>query len=148
MLDLSPITEDLLIGTTPTPQDYYHLRNLGVRLVINMRLEHPPRPDLHPAPLRFLWLPTVDSPLLLIPIRLLRRGAQAALETIRQGGKVYAHCAGGRHRGVAMGAAILVAQGCPPEAAIALIKSQRPAADPGIFYIRSRILRFRRTWDG
>jgi hypothetical protein len=35
----------------------------------------------------------------------------AALETIRQGGKVYAHCQRGRHRGVAMGAAILIALG-------------------------------------
>ncbi|MCJ7583358.1 MAG: hypothetical protein MUO30_01110, partial [Anaerolineales bacterium] len=110
-MDLSPITEDLIIGTTPVPQDYPHLRDLGVRLVINMRFEHPPRPDLHQPPLNFLWLPTIDSPVLVIPIRFLMRGVQAALETIRSGGKVYAHCAGGRHRGVAMGASILIAQG-------------------------------------
>jgi len=146
-MDLSSITPDLFIGTTPVEQDYPRLRELGVRLVINMRLEHPPRPDLHPAPLKFLWLPTVDIPLLPIPIFLLKRGARAALDTIRSGGKVYAHCAGGRHRGVAMGAAVLIAQDYSPQEAMALIKARRPLADPDIFYIRSRILRFARLWQ-
>jgi protein-tyrosine phosphatase len=146
-MDLSSITEDLIIGTTPVPQDYPRLRDLGVRLVINMRLEHPSRPDLHQPPLNFLWLPTIDSPMLVIPIRFLLRGVRAALETIRSGGKVYAHCAGGRHRGVAMGASILIAQGYKPEAAMKLIKARRPFADPDIFYIRGRILRFARAWQ-
>jgi len=147
MIDFSAITQDLFIGTTPALQDYPCLRNLGVRLVINMRFEHPPRPDLHQPPLKFLWLPTVDSPLLVIPLRFLMRGVQAAQETIRSGGKVYAHCAGGRHRGVAMGASILIAQGYKPEAAMQLIKARRPSADPDVFYIRSRILRFSRAWQ-
>jgi protein-tyrosine phosphatase len=146
-MDLSPITEDLMIGTTPIPQDYPCLRDLGVRLVINMRLEHPPKPDLHQPPLDFLWLPTIDSPLLVIPIRFLMRGAKAAMETIKSKGKVFAHCAGGRHRGVAMGASILIAQGYKPEAAMALIKARRPLADPDIFYIHDRILRFEHAWQ-
>lgn len=146
-MDFSPITEDLFIGTTPALHDYPRLRGLGVRLVINMRIEKRPAADLHNPPLKFLWLPTIDSPLFLIPMRFLQHGARAGLETIQSGGKVYAHCAKGRHRGVAMGAAILIAQGYALEAAMRLIKAQRPSADPDIFYIRSRILRFARQWQ-
>jgi protein-tyrosine phosphatase len=146
-VEFSRITEDLFIGTTPGVQDYERLRELGVRLVINMRLEYRPWPDPHNPPLALLWLPTIDSPLVPISIRLLKRGAQAAVDTIRQGGKVYTHCAGGVHRGVAMGAAVLIAQGRPPEEAMALIKARRRVADPGVFYIRNRILRFARQWQ-
>jgi protein-tyrosine phosphatase len=147
-MDFSRITDDLFIGVTPAVTDYNHLRDLGVRLVINMRIEHPPRPDpLHPS-LSFRWLRTIDSPFFPIPIRTLKRGARAALETIHNGGKVYAHCAGGRHRGVAMGAAILIAQGYDPQAAMQLIKARRSISDPYAFYIRSRILRFARQWNG
>ena len=75
------------------------------------------------------------------------RGVHAALETIQAGGKVYAHCAQGRHRGVAMGAAILIALGYDANQAMELIKAQRPSADPDMFYIRSRIFRFARAWQ-
>lgn len=145
-MNFSPITDDLFIGAMPSVRDYDHLRGLGVRLVINMRWNAPPRPDPHDPPLDFLWLRTFDNFLLPIPIHLLVRGARTALETIRNGGKVYAHCAYGRHRGVAMGACILIAQGMTPGEAMRLIKSRRPVADPDIFYIRSRILKFARVW--
>ena len=138
------ITDDLFIGTTPVVDDYPRLRALGVRLVINMRIEHRLPPDPHNPSLAFLWLRTVDSPFFPIPLRALQRGVQAALETIRGGGKVYTHCAGGRHRGVAMGACILIAQGYDPHAAMQLIKDRRSFADPFAFYIRARILRFSR----
>lgn len=146
-MDFSTITEDLFIGTTPNTQDYDRLRELGVGLVINMRFEHRPWPDAHTPPLRFLWLRTFDSPFVPISIRVLERGAQAALEMIRAGGKVYAHCAGGRHRAVAMGASILIAQGYEAEAAMTLIKERRPFADPRAFYIRPRIMRFAKEWN-
>jgi protein-tyrosine phosphatase len=97
--------------------------------------------------LDFLWLPTIDTPGLVIPIRFLIRGVRAALETFQAGGKVYAHCQKGRHRGAAMGASILIALGYDPDEAIELIKKQRPIADPNIFYIRSRILRFAHVWQ-
>jgi len=145
-MDYSLITSYLFIGTMPTVRDYDHLRELGVQLIINMRIEHRPQPDQHKPPLRFLWLPTIDSPLFPIPVRALNRGVHAALETIRASGKVYVHCASGRHRGVAMGAAILIAQGYDPESAMDLIKSCRSFADPHAFYIRPRILRFARQW--
>jgi len=146
-MDFSRITDDLFIGTTPLVKDYQRLRDLGVQLVINMRWEHRLRPDTHAQPLSLLWLRTIDSPFFPIPIRALQRGAWAALETIRTGGKVYAHCAGGVHRGVAMGAAVLIAQGHDPQEAMNLIKAKRCIADPHIFYIRQRILRFAQKWE-
>jgi protein tyrosine phosphatase (PTP) superfamily phosphohydrolase (DUF442 family) len=146
-MDFSQITDDLFIGTMPEAQDYDRLRELGVRLVINMRFARGPHPDSHPEALKFLWLRSIDSPILLIPIRKLIMGTHIALETIQQGGKVYSHCAVGRHRSVAMGAAILIAQGHTPESAIQLIKQQRPVADPDIFYIRSRIIGFAKHWQ-
>ncbi|MFH2039639.1 MAG: dual specificity protein phosphatase [Chloroflexota bacterium] len=146
-MDYSKITEELLIGTTPTVEDYDLLREMGVGLVINMRLERRPYPDLHVPPLKFLWLPTIDWPLFPIPIFKLKRGARLALETIRTGRKVFTHCAGGRHRGVAMGAAVLIAQGFNAEEAMQLISARREVADPQVYYIRSRILRFAQQWQ-
>lgn len=146
-MNFNPITTDLFIGTMPQMDDYPRLRDLGVRLVINMRWERRPIPDPHPDPISMLWLRTIDSPLFPIPIRKLMRGAVAALETIRRGGKVYAHCAGGRHRGVAMGAAVLIAQGYDALDAMNLISERRSIADPFAFYIRPRIIKFARRWE-
>ena len=146
-MDFSKITDDLFVGTTPLARDYGLLHDLGVRLVINMRWEHRLRPDTHAEPLSILWLRTIDSPFFPIPMRALRRGVRAALETIRGGGRVYAHCAGGRHRGAAMGAAVLIAQGYSSQDAMELIKANRPVADPSVFYIRNRILRFAQQWE-
>jgi dual specificity MAP kinase phosphatase len=146
-MDISRITDDLFIGTTPAAREYDRLRELGVRLVINMRFARGPHPDSHPEALRFLWLRTFDSPVILIPIQKLIEGTHTALETIQAGGRVYSHCAKGRHRSVAMGAAILIAQGQTPQAAMDLIKKKRPIADPEMFYIRSRIMMFARQWQ-
>ena len=147
-MNFSKITDTLFIGDTPRREEYETLRDLGVRLIINMRFDRRPAMDLHRPPLDFLWLRTFDNPVLPIPIRSLMRGVHAALETIHAGGKVYTHCARGRHRGVAMGASILIALGYDPEQAIELIKRRRPIADPDVFYIRRRILRFAHAWSG
>ena len=145
-MNFSQITNELFIGTTPSVEDYPHLHDLGVRLVINMRLLVRPYQNPFDLPLNFLWLPSIDSPTFPISLRKLLRGAHTALETIREGGKVYTHCAFGRHRGVAMGAAMLIAQGYRPEKAMELIKKHRPVADPYVFYIRGRIMHFARKW--
>jgi protein tyrosine phosphatase (PTP) superfamily phosphohydrolase (DUF442 family) len=146
-MNYSAITDDLYIGTTPSTGDYDLLRGLGIRLVLNMRIERSPHRDAHPTPIELLWLPTFDSPLIPIPIKALHRGAKAALKTIRNGGRVFAHCAYGAHRGVTMGACILIAQGMSPLAAMELIKSKRPQADPDAFYIRPRIMKFAKEWE-
>lgn len=145
-MNYSEITENLWIGTTPSGPDYELLRRLGVRLVINMRFGHGSHPNGGEPPLDYLRLRTFDSPIIPIPVRALIRGVHAALDVIGEGGKVYAHCARGKHRSVAMGAAILIAQGMPPEAAMSLIKTRRSEADPYMFYIRRRILLFARRW--
>ena len=146
-MDFSEISPDLLIGTTPNAANYERLRTLGVHLVINMRVTRPPYPDPHQPPLNFLWLPSPDTMFFPIPVFTLMRGVQAALKTIESGGKVYAHCAGGRHRSVAMGASLLIAQGYDAEAAMKHIKARRSFADPDIFYIRSQILKFEQAWE-
>lgn len=147
MFNFSNITDDLFIGSTPLASDYDGLRELGIQLIINMRLTRGPFPDTHHTPIRLLWLRTIDSPLFPIPIAKLILGAQAALDTIRAGGKVYVHCAYGRHRGVAMGSCVLIAQGYDPEAAMKLISERRSIADPNAYYIRSRIMEFARQWN-
>lgn len=147
MLDFSQITEYLFIGTTPRSEAYHMLRELGVELVINMRMERPPYRDSHDPPLQALWLPTFDSPFIPIPLSVLERGVNAAMPVIENGRKVYVHCAAGAHRGVAMGAAILISQGYTPEEAMNLIKEHREAADPDIWYIRRQIIRFASRWN-
>ena len=144
--DYSPITESLYIGITPRSEDFNQLNQMGVRLVINMRFEHRDKLNSQDIPLRILWLPTFDSPLIPIPLGALRRGVTAALGAIQEGGKVFVHCSRGRHRGVAMGAAILIAQGNTPEEAMRLIKDRRQNADPYIWYIRRWILKFAADW--
>lgn len=146
-MNFSQITEHLFIGDTPSITDYETLRRLGVRLIINMRFSRGPQLDSHSQPISTLWLRSMDSPFFPISIQKLVRGAQAALETIHAGGKVYAHCAYGRHRGVAMGACILIAQGYDPHDAMELIISRRSVADPFAYYIRPRILKFAKEWN-
>ena len=146
-MNFSPITETLYIGTTPSAQDYDQLRGLGVALVINLRIERPPIPDRHPTPIQTLWLPVFDTPLLPIPIHALNKGVRVALAALQQGRAVYAHCAAGVHRGPALGACILIAQGYSGEQAMNLIKARRPISDPHTWYIRRRILKFAEGWD-
>ena len=148
-MDFSQITVDLYIGTTPGTKDYHELREKGVGLVINMRVERRPYPDRVGEPMETVWLPTFDSPLVPIPIGALQRGVEKALAAIERGDKVYVHCAQGVHRGVAMGAAILIAQGYSADEAMDLIAARRPAADPRAWYIQRRIRRFAESWkDG
>jgi dual specificity MAP kinase phosphatase len=147
MFNFSNITDDLYIGNMPEVTDYDGLRELGIRLIINMRFSRGPSPDPHQQPIQLLWLRTVDSPFFPIPIAKLILGAKTALETIRAGGKVYVHCAYGRHRGVAMGACILIAQGYEAEAAMNLISERRLVADPNAYYIRPRIMLFAKQWN-
>jgi len=146
-MNYSKITDDLFIGSMPSKKEYEHLRELGVRLIINMRFMLAPKIDHHHQPMATLWLRSIDSPLFPISIQKLIQGAHAALATIRMGGKVYAHCAYGRHRGVAMGACILIAQGYDPRDAMQLIAARRPIADPFAYYIRPRILKFANEWN-
>jgi protein tyrosine phosphatase (PTP) superfamily phosphohydrolase (DUF442 family) len=145
-MDYSKITDNLYIGTTPKSKDYAQLHTLGVGLVINMRIGLPPVRDPISPPLISLWIPTVDSPLFPIPIKALQKGVVTALRVIDQGGIVYTHCSHGRHRGPAMGACILIAQGMEPEQAMRWIEQQRRVADLHTRYIQRRIMKFAGSW--
>ena len=145
-MDCSLITESLYLGTTPEREDYDRLRDLGITLVINMRMEQRPHPDSHNEPMPVLHYRTIDHPFLPIPLHILERGVRAALAEIEKGGKVFVHCFGGRHRSVAMAACILIAQGETAEIAMALLREKHDKADPDIWYIKSRILKFARRW--
>lgn len=146
-MDYSQITEQLYVGTTPGRGDYEVLRRLGIDLIINMQVLRGRPPRTGNPNVRYLHLPTFDTPLLPIPTEALMRGTRAALEAIRCGGKIYAHCARGRHRSVAMAAAILIAGGMSPSEAMELIKQRRASADPEARHIRPRILKFARQWS-
>ena len=145
-MNFSQITDDLFIGSMPSLKHYDQLRDLGVQLIINMRFTVRPQPDQHDLPINLLWLPTIDSPFFPLSLHKLSQGVHSALTTIKAGGKVYAHCAYGRHRGVAMGACILIAQGHDPHTAMTLIKERRSVADPFAYYIQPRILKFANQW--
>jgi dual specificity MAP kinase phosphatase len=147
-VDYSQITDQLFIGTTPSRLDYELLRGLGVRLIINMRFWHARPPEDGSPSLRYLHLRTFDTPLLPIPAGALVRGAEEAIDVMSRGGKIYAHCSRGRHRSVAMAAAILIAQGLSAEKAMELIKQRRRSADPAAPHIRPRIMEFARQWSG
>jgi hypothetical protein len=145
-MDYSAITDQLYVGTTPSRRDYGTLRALGVRLVINMRFVRGKKPPGGVRQMRYMRFRTIDNPLFPIPIEFLLRGARAGLAILREGGKVYVHCSRGRHRSIAMAAAILIASGLSPAEAIGLIKRQRAAADPEAAHIKPRILEFARAW--
>ena len=146
-MNFSAITDSLYVGTPPQTEDFNTLHELGVTLVLNMRIRRWPYPGRHSPPIRRLWLPTFDFPLLPIPIKTLRRGVSAALEVLETGDKVYVHCTGGVHRSVAMAATILIAQGHSVQGAIQLLKDRRPVADPDAWYIQRQIKRFARSWE-
>jgi len=145
-MNYSRITDNLYFGTSPKAKDYNLLRELGVELVINMRFGFPPKRDPYSPPLKSLWLPVIDSPIFPISIHALRTGVREALKVIDGGGVVYAHCSRGRHRGPAMGACILIAEGMSPEEAMRLIEQRRPVADLHAWYIQRRIMKFAREW--
>jgi len=145
-MDISQITDDLYVGGQPSAHDTAGLRDRGVRLVIAMRALRRPAEAFAEPPLQVLWLRTLDSPLTPIPPHTFVRGVEAALAVIRAGGRVFVHCKHGRHRSVAMAAAILIAQGDTAEDAMQRLRQGRKRADPHIWYIRQQIERFEKHW--
>jgi protein-tyrosine phosphatase len=144
-VDISAITDQLYIAARPRSGHVEHLLGLRIDLVLSM-IWFPPTKGLLRPPFKVVRLPAVDSPLVPIPLWLLRRGVDAALPVLREGGRVLVHCRAGRHRSVAMASCILIAQGMTADQAMDRVLSRRPAADPHAFYIESRIRRFERDW--
>ena len=145
-MDISPITNDLYISAKPDAARADELHGLNIGLIIDMRGDHRPKPVFMQPPFTMLWLPTFD--LFFTPIRMetLEQGVRAALATIAQGRRVLVHCQHGRHRSVAMAAAILIGQGYTAKDAMRLIRQKRRVADPNIWHIRRRIEMFEPYW--
>ena len=144
-MDISKITDYLYVGTQPKDIGAYGvLHDLGITLIINMRAEHEPRDDPLSPPIETIWLETHDRPSEPIPIKVFFEGVEKALFAMEAGGKIFVHCAGGRHTHVAMAAAILIVKGHSAQSAMELLKSQRPEADPEAEHIRQRIEEFER----
>jgi protein tyrosine phosphatase (PTP) superfamily phosphohydrolase (DUF442 family) len=145
--DISQITDYLCISAWPEGEHADEIQALNIRLILSMHWRRPPR-RLDQPPLRLLWLPTIDTPITPMPIRTLRRGAEAALSIIEGGSGVLAHCKAGVHRSVAMASCVLVGQGYPADEAMQLISSKRKAADPYAWHIQRQIRRFEASWSG
>lgn len=144
--DISPITEYLFIAPWPGGEHKDHLTSIGVRLILSMHWIRPSK-ELDTPPLKLLWLPTFDNPLLPIPLGLLKRGNAAAIPVIEKGDKVLVHCRYGIHRSVAMACCVLIGQGFSAEEAMQLVKQKRKVADPDVWYIRRRIMKFWEAWS-
>jgi prolyl-tRNA editing enzyme YbaK/EbsC (Cys-tRNA(Pro) deacylase)/protein tyrosine phosphatase (PTP) superfamily phosphohydrolase (DUF442 family) len=145
-MDISQITPDLYVGSQPEPTDVEALNALNIGLIINMRAEARPHAAFHEKPLSTLWLRTYHNFLRPISMRTLEQGVQAALAVLGQGRRVLVHCQRGRHRSVAMAAAILIAQGHTAAQAMRLVREKREPADPQLWYIRRQIEKFERHW--
>ena len=147
-MDRSPITDYLYIAANPKGADAPAISQLGVRLIISMIAHRRPAAEFYTPPLTALWLRTFDFFLLPIPVDMLEQGVRAALPVIESGHKVLVYCQAGRHRSVAMAAAILIAKGYPADEAMALIARRRSKADPYARHIERQIRRFAERWSG
>ncbi len=145
-LDVTPITDYLYLSAWPRADHDAEIRRRDVRLILSMHWIKPAR-KLGLPPVRLLWLPTFDNPLMPMPISTLERGVEAALPVIHDGSCVLVHCRAGVHRSVAMACCVLIGMGHSAEAAMQLVQEQRAVADPHAWYIQRRIYKFEQLWQ-
>jgi hypothetical protein len=110
-MDFSQITEQLYIASRIKDDHLEAILQLDPGLIISMIVQRRPPKALTAAGIAVLWLRTFDFPLIPIPLKTLKRGVEAALPVIQDGGRVLVFCEGGRHRSVAMACCILIGQG-------------------------------------
>jgi hypothetical protein len=144
--DSSQITDYLYISAWPHGDHAEEIRAKNVRLILSMHWVRPSK-RLGVPPVKLLWLPTFDNPVMPMPISTLKRGVEAALPVIRDGYAVLVHCQAGMHRSVAMACCVLISMGLRSDEAMQLVKQKRSVADPDIWYIQSRIYKFERQWN-
>ena len=145
-MDITQITEHLYIASRIKGHDLEAILQLDPGLIISMIVQRRPPKALTAEGLEVLWLRTFDFPLLPIPLKSLKRGVEAALPVIHEGGRVLVFCEAGRHRSVAMASCILIGQGYPADEAMQLISSKRQVADPYAWHIQRQIRRFEVSW--
>jgi protein tyrosine phosphatase (PTP) superfamily phosphohydrolase (DUF442 family) len=145
-LNLSRITDDLVVGGAIPVRAYRSLKEMGITAVIDLREEA--RDDeaaLRVLGIELLYLPATDR--YAASQDQMRRGVEWALERIERGGKVYAHCKHGVGRGPLMGLAIMVAQGSTASGALRHMRSQRWQAAPNDRQLAA-LVQFERDWTG
>ena len=146
-LDYSVVAEHLMVGKTPHSHDYPMLRQHGVRLIINMQLEHYAWSAHSRSGIRTLWVPTIDWWLFPIYPWYVMSAVRRALAVIEQGGTVYCHCRQGRHRSILLAACILIAQGNTVAQTMTTLKQSRAVADPEAPHIYRSIRAFAARWE-
>lgn len=145
-VDISEITDSLLVGAQPRAEDSTEIAARNVRLIISMIGGARPPQCFGDAPLSCLWLPSYDTFLTPIGAKKLIQGVEAARRVISEGGRVLVYCQKGRHRSVIMAAAILIASGYSADEAVSLLRARRQVSDPQTWYIRRQIRRFEALW--
>ncbi len=124
---LCAVTPQLYVGGQHYRRGYAKMRAYGITAILNMRGEWC---DLAQGigGERHLQLATIDN----TPPTLddLRRGSDFIGAEIKQGGKVYVHCAVGCGRAPTMAAAYLITTGLTADEALRRIKSVRPFVHP------------------
>lgn len=145
-MDISKITDHLYISASPQASHIHELESKNIRLIISMIGGHQPPEAFTYRPFRLLWLQTIDSIFIPIPIEMLAQGVEAALPIIQNGDGVLVYCVQGRHRSVAMATAILIALGYTCTEALNLVQRQRKVADPKAWHIYRQIRMFEMFW--
>jgi protein tyrosine phosphatase (PTP) superfamily phosphohydrolase (DUF442 family) len=145
-LNLSRITDQLVVGGSVPPRAYSRLKAMGVTAVIDLREEaKDDEAALNRLGIELLYLPATDR--YAASQDQLRQGVEWAMERLNQGGQVYAHCKHGVGRGPLMGLAILVAQGQTASSALKLLRSKRWQAAPNDRQLAA-LLDFEQKWTG
>jgi protein tyrosine phosphatase (PTP) superfamily phosphohydrolase (DUF442 family) len=145
-LNLSRITDQLVVGGGVPARAYPRLKAMGVTAVIDLREEaKDDEAALAKLGIELLYLPATDR--FAASQDQLRQGVEWAMERIERGGQVYAHCKHGVGRGPLMGLAILVAQGETSSSALRLLRSKRWQAAPNDRQLAA-LLDFERAWTG
>jgi protein-tyrosine phosphatase len=146
-MGVSRIIDCLYVSSRLKAKDAAAVHSLGVHLVVSMAAERRPPGSLRKLGIAILWLHTFDHPLLPIPIKALNRGVRVALPLVRDGRGVLVYCNAGRHRSVALAAAILVGIGYSADEAMDLIAERRAVADPYARHIERQIREFEVQWQ-
>jgi len=123
ILKYSRVTPEIFVGSQYGQAGKRKLEQTGINGDVNMRIEF----DDAAHGLAFecyCHLPTVDNDA--PTLEQLREGIAFVDRVIKDGGKVYIHCAGGIGRAPTMAAAYLANKGRTLDEAIAIIKKARP----------------------
>lgn len=147
MTDISKVTNYLYVGSRIGKEHSDELKLLNFNLIISMIGQMAPDEIYTIPPFKTLWIKSYDTFFTPISIKKLLVGVQAALPIIQNQGKVLIFCMQGKHRSVAMAAAILIGLGHTSEQAINLLTAARKVADPRKWYIRIQIKAFEKYWQ-